>query len=230
MVRRHVRSDFAPDVYVFPGGSVMDADREAELTPGVCVPLGALNAETALGVGVRVAAIRELYEEAGVLLALHEGLPLQLADAAQPRFADYRAALQNATLTIAELTAAEDLVLMTDALTPCAHWITPEAFPKRFDTHFFLAEHPADQAAAYDARETVAGVWVRPAQALAAYEQGEFPLVFATEKQLRDLARFMTPAEAIDAWRGRVPPVIMPRVIARGDEQIILMPGAPDPI
>lgn len=229
MVRRHVKSDFAPDVFVFPGGSVTDADREAELIPGVCVPLDALSPATALGTGVRAAAIRELFEEAGVLLALHDGQPVHTDADDSHRLAAQRTQLQNNHLTIAELTAAEDLVLMTDALTHCAHWITPEPFPKRFDTHFFIAALPQGQEAAHDNRETINGVWVRPAAALSAYADGQFPLVFATEKQLRDLAQFATPADAIAAWRGRVPQVIMPRVITRNGNEIILMPGEPEP-
>ncbi len=229
MVRRHVKSDFAPDVYVFPGGSVTDADREAEVTAGVAVPIDALTPETALGVGVRAAAIRELFEEAGVLLAIRDGQPITLDPAFTARLAEWRARLQRNEVTIAELAAAEDLVLATDALTYCAHWITPEASPKRFTTHFFLAEHPAGQEAAYDALETTGGVWVRPATALAGYEKGDFPLVFATIHQLRDLAAFATPAQAIAAWRGRIPNTIMPRIIRRDGQEIILMPGEAEP-
>jgi 8-oxo-dGTP pyrophosphatase MutT (NUDIX family) len=229
MVRRHVRSDFAPDVYVFPGGSVASADREAEVTAGVCVPMDALTPDTALGVGVRVAAIRELFEEAGVLLALRDGQPVAIDDALAERLAAWRARLQHDRAIIAELTAAEDIVLATDALSHCAHWITPEAFPKRFDTHFFLAEMPPGQAALHDEIETTNGVWVRPADALAGHEAGDFPLVFATIHQLRDLAAFATPQEAITAWRGHSPATIMPHIIQRDGTEIILLPGEADP-
>jgi 8-oxo-dGTP pyrophosphatase MutT (NUDIX family) len=229
MVRRHVQSEFAPDVYVFPGGSVTDADREAEVTAGVCVPIDTLTPETALGVGVRVAAIRELFEEAGVLLALRDNAPVVMDAALADRLAAWRARLQRDEATIAELAAAEDLVLATDALTHCAHWITPEAYPKRFTTHFFLAELPPGQAAQYDAIETTGGVWVRPAAALLAYEIGEFPLVFATIHQLRDLAACATPAAAFAAWRGHSPTTIMPRVIQRDGAEIILLPGEAEP-
>jgi 8-oxo-dGTP pyrophosphatase MutT (NUDIX family) len=229
MVRRHVKSDFAPDVYVFPGGSVTDADREAEVTAGVAVPIDALTPETALGVGVRAAAIRELFEEAGVLLALRDGQPITIDPDFSARLNLWRARLQRDEVTIAELTAAEDLVLATDALTYCAHWITPEPFPKRFTTHFFLAEHPAGQEAVYDDRETTGGMWVRPVAALAAFEAGEFPLVFATIHQLRDLAAFASPAAAIAAWRGRIPTTIMPRVIQHDEREVILLPGEAEP-
>lgn len=228
MVRRHIQSDFAPDVYVFPGGSVTDGDREAEVTAGVCVPIDALTPETALGTGVRVAAIRELFEEAGVLIATpDEEAPHGLPDASF--LSEYRARLQRDEMTMTELAAAEEIVIATDVLTHSAHWITPETFPKRFDTHFFLTLLPAEQEATHDEHETTDGVWVRPAEALTKFEAGNFPLVFATVHQLRDLAQHTTPTDAIAAWRGRIPPVIMPRVVMRGETQHILMPGESDP-
>lgn len=229
MVRRHIKSDFAPDVYVFPGGSVIDADREAEVTAGVCVPIDALTPATALGVGVRVAAIRELFEEAGVLLALRDQGALIIEGKLAKHLVKWRRQLQKNEVTIAEMAAAEDLVLATDSLTHCAHWITPEAFPKRFDTHFFLAEHPAGQEALFDDLETTGGVWVRPAAALADFEAGAFPLVFATIHQLRDLAAFATPAAAIAAWRGHAPTTIMPRVVQHAEEAKILLPTEAEP-
>jgi 8-oxo-dGTP pyrophosphatase MutT (NUDIX family) len=225
LVRRHSNSSFVPDVYVFPGGSVVEADREAEVTAGVCVPFDTLTPETALGIGVRVAAIRELFEEAGVLLAIRDTGPLAMHAKLRQRLATWREQLQRDAITIAEVAAAEDIVLATDALTHCAHWITPEALPKRFNTHFFLAELPEGQEAAFDDRETTDGVWIRPSVALAEFEAGNFPLVFATIHQLRDLAAFATPAEAQAAWRGHVPTTIMPRIVQRDDHEVILLPG-----
>ncbi len=230
MVRRHARSDFAPGVYVFPGGAVEESDRAAEVAAGVCAPFEALDPDTALGSGVRAAAVRELFEEAGVLLALNDGTPIVLDAAGTTRLAGYREQLQRGETTIGEVAAILDIVLATNLLTHCAHWITPEAYPKRFNTHFFLTPHPTAQEAEHDARETTSGVWVRPAEALAAYERGDFPLVFATVRQLRDLASQPTPAAAIDAWRARVPPLIMPRSVARDGREIILMPGEPGPV
>jgi 8-oxo-dGTP pyrophosphatase MutT (NUDIX family) len=229
MVRRHAQSTFAPDVFVFPGGSVMESDREAEVTAGVCVPNDALDAGTMLGAGVRVAAIRELFEEAGVLLAVSDDGPIAIDATHASHFDAFRAQLQRGEMTIAEIAAAADIVLATDLLVPCAHWITPEALPKRFDTHFFLAPHPQGQNATHDAIETTGGVWVRPAAALATYASGTFPLVFATVHHLRELARHATPAAALAAWRGHTPPTVMPRVIERDGQPIILMPGEPEP-
>ena len=226
MVRRPVQSEFAPDVYVFPGGSVHESDREAEVTAGVCVPIDTLSEATALGAGVRVAAVRELFEEAGVLLAVGDAKqPFVIPADAAPRYADYRRQIQRQEISLAEVAAAEDIVLATDALNLCAHWITPETFPKRFTTYFFTALHPTGQEAVHDDLETTHGLWVRPATALARHDAGDFPLVFATIHQLRDLAAFKTPVEALNAWRSRIPVTIMPRVIERDGAQVIVMPG-----
>jgi 8-oxo-dGTP pyrophosphatase MutT (NUDIX family) len=227
MVRRDARNTFAPDVFVFPGGSVSQDDCEAEVTPGICVPIQTITEATALGTGVRVAAIRELFEEAGVLLALRDDKPLVIAPNETTRFLEYRHTLQKNTLPIAELAAAEDIVLATDALIHCAHWITPEAAPKRFDTHFFLAEHPSGQQAAHDARETTQGVWIRPAQALEDHRAGKFPLVFATVQHLRMLSIYASATAALNDWRGKVPPTILPRIVRRNGEEVILLPDEP---
>ncbi|HEU5348649.1 MAG TPA: NUDIX hydrolase [Ktedonobacterales bacterium] len=220
MVRRHIQSDFAPDVYVFPGGSVDVGDRQAEEIPGLCASVnGAM-----MGSGFRVAALRECFEEAGVLLARRgvESLTLDHQDIA--RMAAYRVALQRRQLTMAALAQQEELVLATDALTAWAHWITPEAFPKRFDTHFFLAEMPATQEAAHDHLETTDGVWITPEDASAGFDRGEFPLVFAQIHQLRELHGLRSFDDARARFDGRKPRTIMPRVAERDGAQVILLP------
>ncbi|HEU4783820.1 MAG TPA: NUDIX domain-containing protein, partial [Ktedonobacterales bacterium] len=151
MVRRHIKSEFAPDVYVFPGGSVTDDDQQAERTPGLCV---AVASDDTLGSGFHVAALRECFEEAGVLLARRGTDMLAIGDDNVSSITDYRTALQQRQVTMSGLAEREGLTFATDALTPWAHWITPEAMPKRFDTHFFLAEMPISQEAAYDHLET----------------------------------------------------------------------------
>ena len=220
MVRRHIQSDFAPDVYVFPGGSVTAGDRLAEESSGLCRAA----ADDPLGEGFHVAALRECFEEAGVLLAWRDGAPLTLAPDDLARFAEYRAALQGQRLTMAALAEQERLTFAADALTPWAHWITPEAFPKRFDTHFYLAEMPASQEAAYDDLETTDGVWIMPEEASAGYERGEFPLVFAQIHQLRELHGLGSFAAARARFAGHSPRMIMPRVVERNGAQVILLP------
>lgn len=227
MVRRHVQSEFVPDVYVFPGGSVKDADVVAERTPGLCAPGG--EGVTALGAGFRVAALRELFEEAGALIARRAGADLMMTAADLPRFSAYRDALNQKAQTMAGVAQAEGITLATDALVHWAHWVTPEAWPKRFDTHFFLVEAPAGQEPAHDALEVTHSVWITPEDALAGYERGEFPIVFATIHQLRDLSGLSSVADARARFTGKTPATIRPRIAKRDGKDVILMPDEPDP-
>ena len=222
MVRRHVQSEFVPDVFVFPGGSVQESDREVERIADLCAPVG--EGPTTLGSGFRAAALRELFEEAGVLIGRQGGRPLAIAADAVPRFAEYRAELNRKTGSLTELAQREGVRFATDELIHWAHWITPEAWPKRFDTHFFLAEMPSGQEAAHDALETTAGVWVTPEAALEGFEQGDFPLVFATIHQLRALAGIDSVAAARERFRKTTPRTIMPRVAQRDGADVILLP------
>ncbi|MGB8345489.1 MAG: hypothetical protein WCD86_11435 [Ktedonobacteraceae bacterium] len=214
MVRRVIQSDFMPDVYVFPGGSISNSDRDAEQSDGLCRPISSGRADpegrTALGTGVRAAAIREVFEEAGVLLAYHDEQILAISDAEVAPYQRYREAFQQRQGSLIEMALAERLILATDQLHYFAHWITPAGMPKRFDTHFFIAIAPARQEAAYDRLETSAGAWINPAAALADYERGEFPLVFATIHQLRDLAAFSSVQEALAFTETHHVPVRMP--------------------
>lgn len=230
MVRRHVRSEFVPDVYVFPGGSVKPADREAEATPGLCVPAG--EGVTALRSGLRVAALRELFEEAGVLLAHRRDAPLLIEVEARGRFAAHRADLSAGRTTLGTVAAREGLRLATDALVHWAHWITPEALPKRFDTHFFLAPAPAAQVAVHDDLEVTASAWVSPEEALARHASGDFPMVFATVHQLRALTGLADVPAAIARFAGRAPETILPEARPSGDGGFLVkLPGDPgDPV
>ncbi len=228
MVRRHIRSDFAPDVYVFPGGSVKPGDREAETTPGLCLPpTGNHLGETSLGAGLRAAAIREMFEEAGVLLAERDGQMLTVASDHLARFAQHRRRLQQNETTLAAIAQEEGITLATDRLTYFAHWITPDALPRRFDTFFFIAAAPQGQQAAHDQLETTAGTWIAPAEALARYEQGTFPLVFATIHQLRALDVFTSIADAETRLRSQPIPVIQPRATLLNGNIVIRLPGEP---
>jgi 8-oxo-dGTP pyrophosphatase MutT (NUDIX family) len=221
MVRRHIQSDFAPDVFVFPGGAVKQEDRTLESSTMIPPQDG----PTALGTGFRAAAIRECFEEAGVLLARRGDQPLDFTGAEAERFASYRSQLQRKEITLNEIVAREGLTLMTDALLHWAHWITPEAWPKRFDTHFFLAEAPSGQLAAHDDLETTESVWIAPEVALSGFESGAYPLVFATVHQLRDLSAISSYARARERFAGVTPETIMPRIVEREGASVILMPG-----
>ncbi len=217
MVRRVIQSDFMPDVYVFPGGSVSKDDRAAELVEGICKPVassaGDPEGRTALGSGLRAAAIRELFEEAGILLASRAEQLLAITDQEVDRFDAYRKAFHERQGSLVEMTRAEHLTLATNLLDYFAHWITPVGMPKRFDTHFFLATAPGEQKAAHDRLETSEGIWISPTEALARFERKEFPLVFATIYQLRELAAFGSLKEALESTATHCVPTRIPVLI-----------------
>jgi len=185
MVVRHHEIDFASGALVFPGGRLESSDGElatAFAGDGAADPLLAL----------KIAAIREAYEECGLLIARPRG-----ADALAP---PARVLSLDRTAPFAALIARENLVPATDALVAFARWITPAFLPKRFDTHFFLALAPPGQALAHDGREAVDSIWISPRQALA--ERGRrFKLLFPTERNLWKLARFDDTASALEAAR-----------------------------
>jgi 8-oxo-dGTP pyrophosphatase MutT (NUDIX family) len=169
MVVRHHKIDFASGALVFPGGKVDPEDRL----------LAGDDDERA----ARVAAVRETYEECGVLLArARDGGELALS--ADPR--PFRERLE-----------AEKLEPALDALTPFAHWITPPILAKRFDTRFYIVAAPADQTAAHDGGEAVDSVWIEPARALREGADGRRTLVLATRLNLELLGQSATAAEAI---------------------------------
>lgn len=231
MVRRVIQSDFMPDVYVFPGGSVQADDRAAELAEGVCVPVAPSLADpegrTILGSGVRAAAIRELFEEAGVLLANQVGEILAINDQNVARFDAYRQAFNQRQGSLVEMAHAENLMLSTDRLGYFAHWITPEGMPKRFDTHFFVTTAPEEQQAAHDRLETSEGIWISPSEALARFERRKFPLVFATIYQLRELAAFSSVKEALESTTTQHVPTHIPKLVQEnGKTRVFLQEDA----
>src|SRR6266581_3435748 len=228
MVRRVIQSDFMPDVYVFPGGSVSADDRAAELAEDVCTPVAPAAADpegrTVLGSGVRAAAIRELFEEAGVLLAYRTGEILAINEEDVPRFAAYRQAFHQRRGSLVELAQAEKLRLATDHLGYFAHWITPEGMPKRFDTHFFITTAPAKQQAAHDQLETSEGDWISPQEALERSERNDFPLVFATIHQLRELAAFKSVKEALETTTLQHVPTRIPLLVEEDGVMRVYLP------
>jgi len=196
MVVRHRAIEFASGAMVFPGGKVEPADGAAEVQ-SAAHGLEGLSAEEA---AFRVAAVREIFEEAGVLLARPTGSAEFVAqDAVDDLVARFRAPLEKDEKDIADLIAAADIELACEMLVPFAHWVTPRAVPKRFDTRFFATAMPPNQEPAHDGGETVASRWVRPADALAEAEAGRATLVFATKMNLRLLAESATVDEALAA-------------------------------
>ena len=196
MVVRHHRIDFATGALVFPGGKVEDADRDPRLRAR-CRG-GETLSEAALA--IRVACVREAFEEAGVLLARERGSDDYVApDRLAALSTRWRLALEQDRAAMAEMAEAEDLEFATGALTRFAHWVTPEHMPKRFDTHFYLAEAPPAQVAAHDGRESVDSVWISWDALLKGQAEGRYTVLFPTRLNMEKLARSRTVAEARNA-------------------------------
>ena len=195
MVVRHHEIDFASGALVFPGGSVDAGDRLIAADPGLC---GAAARLDELDRASRVAAVRETFEECGVLLARPRGSDALVEEA---RAAAIRAKSQGKPF--GETIAAEDLELALDSLIPFARWITPPILPKRFDARFYIVAAPSDQLAIHDGSESIDSVWTNPVRALAEAEAGNHTLVFATRLNLQLLARSPDAASALSAARAR---------------------------
>ncbi|HTF36378.1 MAG TPA: NUDIX hydrolase [Myxococcota bacterium] len=221
MVERHHEIEFAGGATVFPGGKVHLSDASPTLR-GRC--RGTQGLEDA-ALAVRVAAIRESFEECGILLARPQPQVASQALVSAARLADlwkrYRSVLERHDLSMEELVRKEDLELACDLLVPFAHWITPEGMPKRFDTYFFIVRAPSDQVAAHDGHELVGGRWLTPAEALADADAGRRSIIFPTRMNLAKLGRSRSADDAIAAARARPVVTVLPR-IAQGAKGAVL--------
>src|ERR1700750_912584 len=196
MVVRHEKIDAFSGAIVFPGGKLEDADGD----PRLRARCGGADKISDGELKFRVAGVREAFEECGILLARKPGQRAVVGAADLKGIEDrWRARLAKDEASIVDLVEAEDLELATDLMVPYAHWITPTFAPRRFDTWFFLAEAPEDQAALHDGSESVDSVWIAPQQAIDEAARGERTLVHATLKNLELLAETTSVTEAISA-------------------------------
>lgn len=208
MVRRTSKSSFMPDAFVYPGGR-LDPDDDHEY-------FGNSDTEDAL----QIAAVRETFEEAGFLLADPAGTPRQRED--------WRTELDQTELSFSELCSREKLEVFRESMHFIAHWITPIAESKRFDTYFFLVDAPMDQAPSHDEKETTASLWVTPADALTQHRKGEFILFPPTYRTLEILADFGSCEEALAWAEAEQPTPILPYFHPDADNPTVVMAGDPD--
>jgi 8-oxo-dGTP pyrophosphatase MutT (NUDIX family) len=221
MVTRHHQIDFATGALVCPGGKVNAGDRDARVRSRCSGVDGLSDHEVAL----RVAAIREAFEESGVLLARHRATA-QMVDAMQatelgPR---YRKRLDSDEIGIADMLEAEDLELVCEELVPFAHWITPTFLPKRFDTYFYLAVAPRAQIAVHDGKETVESVWLKPADALAQTKTGQRTMLVATALNVRRLGENATIAAVLRSARSQLIVTVLPELIQGPNGKLLRIP------
>jgi 8-oxo-dGTP pyrophosphatase MutT (NUDIX family) len=210
MVKRHYEIDFAAGALVFPGGKAAAEDASPGWDDWTDGDFGPVQQDA------RIAAIREAYEESGLLIARPRrargpGADLVGADMAE-KLSPHRSAVDRGEASFLELMRANDLVLALDSLVHFGHWITPAMMPKRFDTHFYVAPAPESQIAIHDGRETTDAVWLSAHDALEQEKGGQATIIFPTRMNLVKLARAASVSGAIDAF-GREPVVtVLPKI------------------
>lgn len=226
MMERSAHGDFG-GLYVFPGGKVDPADAGAAAM-ALCQGPSRFEANRLLnlptgGLAYWVAALRECFEEAGLLLAAQKnGRLLDLRDdAVRKRLRADRARLNDGEKgALEELCAREGLRLATDRLAYVAHWITPIGAASRFDTRFFVALAPAHQEAIHDGHEAVHSLWIRPEDALARHAEGELAMISPTLANLKGLSGYASAEALVRAKAGMDPrgiPTFIPRLVRRGE-------------
>jgi 8-oxo-dGTP pyrophosphatase MutT (NUDIX family) len=225
MVKRHHKIDFMPGAMVFPGGKLDPGDSDPALRP-LCAGVDGVSDEN---LAMRIGAIREAFEECGVLLARAKGDHAVVdAERLSELEARYRDALQDESVSLTEMVTNENLELACDLLVHFAHWITPERVPRRYDTHFFLVVAPPDHVAAHDGTESVDSIWISPADAIEEEKAGRRTIIFPTMLNLMKLGRSKRSDDAVAAAQaGSVVPVL-PTMAKRDGVAVVQIPADAD--
>ncbi len=217
MVKRHHQIDFASGALVFPGGKTDPDDGN----PGWRDHAIGWDRFDPVQRELRVAAIREVFEEAGILLAQDRaGEPFsEVCDPA------VRAAVDRKEASFLDVVRDLQVQLTLDALTVFARWITPAFMPKRFDTFFYAVTAPANQIAACDGHEAVDAEWIAPAEALRLAETGERTIIFPTRMNLKLLAEARNAADAVARSQDRPLVTVMPELVERDGQRLLTIPA-----
>jgi 8-oxo-dGTP pyrophosphatase MutT (NUDIX family) len=227
LLRRVAQMAFAGGMTAYPGGGVDPRDADASVAwagPGPKWWAERFGCPVPLARSLVCAAVRETFEESGVLLAGPDEASV-VQDAG--RYAEARARLVGRELSLAEFLAEADLVLRADLLRPWANWVTPVGERRRYDARFLLAELPAGQHADGSTSEAVEATWRRPADALADREAGRCWLMPPTWYTLAELAELPMVADALAASEHRRIEKVTPRLVRAGGELHLTFPGDP---
>ncbi|MER7957481.1 NUDIX hydrolase [Streptomyces sp. NPDC096030] len=227
MLRRRASMAFAGGAYAYPGGGVDPRDEHLVRWAGPSLETWAERlgvTGTAEAQAIVCAAVRETYEEAGVLLA-GETADSVVGDTTGDDWEKDREALVARELSFADFLDRRGLVLRSDLLGAWARWITPEFEPRRYDTWFFVAALPAGQRTRNASTEADRTVWIRPAEAAAGYDRGELTMMPPTISTLRALTRFGSAADALAAAAGQDLTPVLAQARLEGDELILSWPG-----
>ncbi len=220
---RHQQSGFMGGAHVFPGGKVDRDDHDPSWQARVDLPTEDIAArfgesDTAVGLGLLVAAVRETFEEAGVLLAnITTGVDLSAA----------RRRLHDGT-SFSEIANDIDMQIDSFALTPYARWITPKMESRRFDTRFYIALLPKGQHGSHDGTETTSATWLRPSNAIDDMFAGRIKLAPPTVRTLDWLAQFNDTKSVVADACSRKPPLVRPRLVTGEGGWFLALPGDPE--
>jgi 8-oxo-dGTP pyrophosphatase MutT (NUDIX family) len=219
MVVRHHQIDFASGALVFPGGKADPQDFADDLIPHIQRAHKDADMRAA-----QVSAIREAFEECGILLAREQGANSIISGERLASLQEFREPMNKGEISLLDFLQTQKLVLACDELTHFAHWITPPMMPKRFDTHFYLAIAPDDHIAIHDGYESVDSVWIPPAAAVAEEAAGTRTIIFPTLRNLEKLATWHSPAEAINNTLKRKIVPVLPWTEKREDGNFLCIP------
>jgi 8-oxo-dGTP pyrophosphatase MutT (NUDIX family) len=217
MVKRHHQIDFASGALVFPGGKTHAGDED----PAWAAHASGWAAFDPLQRALRIGAIREAFEEAGILLCERRDGSV-FAEACDPAV---REAVDKGDTPFLDVVRELGVRLNLDALSVFARWITPVMMPKRFDTWFYVVRAPADQVAACDGRETVDAEWIAPSEALRLAAAGERTVIFPTRMNLKLLAEASSAADAVARAEARTLVTVLPEVKNGPDGRVLVLPA-----
>jgi 8-oxo-dGTP pyrophosphatase MutT (NUDIX family) len=226
LLRRVATMAFAAGMFVFPGGSVDARDEELPDAAWAGPPPSAwaqpLSCDEPLARSLVCAAVRETFEESGVLLAGPSPDEVVPDTSGEDWEAD-RLALLDRSLSLAELLQRRGLMLRADLLRAWAHWVTPEFEPRRYDTRFFVAAMPGDQRTRDVGGESDRVTWIRPADALEAHATGSFAMLPPTIVTLAELAAYPSIAAVLEAGTARDVRPVLPKIVLGDDEEVRLL-------
>lgn len=209
LMRRHRGSGFVPGAWVFPGGRVDAADSG----PALYERIDGLPSDPEPDSAFWTAALRELFEETGVLLARDAGGEWAPDAVSDRRLDRLRHSLLADEASLLDVLEELDLTLVANGVVHIAHWVTPVVEPRRYDTHFFAVALPPGRTIRADPREMTEAEWFVPTAALARFEAGTLPMVFPTVRTLEALRDFDSVEHALGSLRDRPVPRILPRLV-----------------
>ncbi len=229
MLERHAKSELLPDLYVFPGGRVENADQALVQhlsgftghDPRHKVP----HLDPERVAIFLVAAIRETFEESGILFARKRGGSGLLVPEELEPLLRHRLEVQSGGLAFADIIERNDLELAAECLTVHGHWITPEVVPWRFDTVFFSASAPPGQLARHDGVEASSHIWIRPEDALDEMRRGKRQIIFPTACNLETLGGFRNTEQALAASLRRPVMPVLPVLVERDGQRMLVIPS-----